>query len=101
MANYNVDDILEEVRRKKAAAGLDRPSGASAEPRPPAPAGPAVKGASTPTPERPAAPFRLPGLTEEFEAPARPAAPSPRAAPEAASTRVDLPSRRPRDRRRR
>jgi hypothetical protein len=58
-SKYSVDEILEEVRRKK---GLNE--------QPNAPKNPSVMPEKKPT-ERPAVPFRLTGLTDEFESPTK------------------------------
>jgi hypothetical protein len=87
--NYSVDEILEEVRRKKAASDAEclRLQAQSAQ----TPA-PSDGGRSQP---RPAAPFRLTGLTGEFDArpDGAPRHPAARAAAPAAdqATRMDLP----------
>ncbi len=67
MANYNVDDILDEVRRARGADTPDAPETGSAKPQ--------------------AAPFCMPGMTDEWETPK----PSSFSGQAAQATRLDIP----------
>lgn len=88
--NYSVDEILDEVRRKKASSDAEcrrLQDNSAAAPF----AAAAQKEASAPQP-RTTAPFRLSGLTEEMRPPAGAAAAKPAGAGADQTTRMDIPA---------